>query len=109
MTRDTPELLARVKEIGPGCYTERDGGNWYSLAPDHDRLGEDFERRDDARRLIIWLAGDDLPQGWTLKPCGSGHLSYDIDCGQGFRATLWIRAVRRAFPARAAEIEGARS
>ena len=109
MDRTGPGLVARIKEIAPGCYTERDGGNWYALTPDHDRLGEDFERRDDGRRLILWLAGDDLPKGWAFKPCGDGRLSYDVDCGQGFRATLWIRAARRAFPARAAEIEGKRS
>ena len=105
---DNPELLARVKEIAPGCYTERDGGLWYALGSDHDRVGEDFERRDDARRLILWLAGDDLPEGWRVTPRGNGGLSYDVDCGQGFRAVLWIRSARRAFPARGAEIEASR-
>lgn len=73
--------------------------------PDHsDRLGEGFARRSDAHRFLLWLAGDPLPEHWKIHVHGDGRLAYDVDCGQGYAATLWIRAVRKFFPARADQI-----
>jgi len=101
---DNPKILARVKEIAPGCYTERDGGDWYALAPttsDIGRLAEGFGDRDNARLLLCFLAGDPLPKGWRLTPNGKGGLSYDIEIPGDYTATLWARDARKLFPARA--------
>lgn len=96
MTKHNPELLARVQEIAPGFYTERDGGDWYVLTPGHDRVAEGFAKRDDARRCLAWLAGDEKPKGWKLVRVNA--LSADLDCKQGYAATLWVRSIRRAWP-----------
>ena len=97
MTRFDPELLERVKEIAPGFYTERDGGDWYVVTPDHcDRVAEGFGQRDDARRCLAWLAGDAMPNGWKVERVT--ELFADLDCGQGYLATIWTRTVRREWP-----------
>lgn len=101
---ETPrDLVAEIKAKAPGFYTERDGGDWYCVTPDHsDRVGEDFANRDDARRLILWLAGDDMPKGWTIT--GRNDLFCSLDCGQGYDATIWTREACRLFPAREGEL-----
>lgn len=104
MLQNQQDLVNRCRALAPGCYTERDGGNWYALNPAHLRMAEDFARRDDARRFILWLAGDPMPAGWEIRPNGDGTLSFDIECGQGFPATLWIREVQRTFCDRAKEL-----
>lgn len=102
-TELSAELKSRVETIAPGFYTERDGGDWYCVTPTHDeRVGEDFNSRDDARRLILWLAGDSLPEGWKIiKRPG---IACDLDCGQGYAATIWTRPACRLFPGRAADL-----
>jgi hypothetical protein len=97
-------LSARMQHLAPGVYTERDGGRWYIVTPDHgDRLGEEFKDRDDARRFVCWLAGDPLPQGWTFTRNGDGRICYDLQIpGQYAPATVWARPCRAMFPARAA-------
>ena len=99
-------LTERMKRMAPGYYTERDGGRWYIVTPDHgDRVGEEFKDRDDARRFVCWLAGDPLPEGWTLRACGDGRIAYDLTIpGQYSPATVWARTCRNLFPARAAVI-----
>lgn len=85
-------------------YAERDGGDWYVVTGDHsDRLGEGFASRAQAEALIAWLQGGRLPKSWSLRPSGSGELSWEVDCA-GRRATMWARAVRREFPARAGDV-----
>lgn len=97
-------LSERVKLIAPGFYIERDGGDWYCIAPgDFGRVGADFSRPTDALRLILCLAGDPIPDGWAFK-ARSGGLSADIECGQGYDACLWRREAAKIFPARIAEI-----
>lgn len=96
MPKDDPELLARVKEIAPGFYTERDGGDWYVLTPNHARVAEGFARRDDARRCLAWLAGDAMPAKWKILKYDD--LSADLDCGQGYAATIWTREIDRTWP-----------
>lgn len=94
---EDPKLLARIRETAPGFYTERDGGDWYIVTPEHDdRIGEDFAKRDDARKCLAWLAGDPMPRGWKLS--GHTELSAFLDCGQGYAATIWTRAIARAWP-----------
>lgn len=96
-------LVERVKQIAPGFYTERDGGYWYIVTPDHgDRIGEDFRNRDDARRFLLWCAGESLPEGWSIGEVK--RIAADVECGQGFPATAWVRAIAKHFPARAAEL-----
>jgi hypothetical protein len=86
-------LIERVKALGGGCYTEQDGGNWYIVTKDHDdRIGEEFERRDDARRFICVLAGDPMPKGWSLERHGSGQQSFDLNVGKDYVATVWTKA-----------------
>ncbi|AKR54342.1 hypothetical protein XM25_00685 [Devosia sp. H5989] len=102
MTTPAEDLIARIKEIAPGYYTENDGGDWYALTPNHDRLAEDFHNREDARRCILWMAGDPMPEGWSIL--SANDLAADLDCGQGYRATIWVRSAKRAFPARAADL-----
>jgi len=104
MPKDNPELLARMKELLPGYYTERDGYDWYCLAPnntDHGRVAEDFVKRDDARRVMLWLAGDPLPKGWSIKPArpngNSCHVTVE---GQYSDATIWVRPCLTLFPNR---------
>lgn len=96
--RPDPELLERVKAIAPGFYTEMDDGDWYIVTPDHgNRIGEDFRHRDDARRLLAHIAGDLLPKGWTMYVSPSGQHA-DLDCGQGYAATVWVAVARAYFP-----------
>ena len=97
-------LQARMQHVAPGFYTERDGGRWYIVTPDHDdRVGEEFVDRDNARRFVCWLAGDPLPKGWTLQRCGDGRIAYDMTIpGQYSPATVWARSCRKLFPLRAA-------
>lgn len=104
----TPEttLLERVKAIAPGFYTERDAGPWYVIAPGGQRIAEDFHNRDDARRLICFLAGDPLPAGWDLVKSGTGDLAADIVIPNRPRATLWLKATRTLFPDRISIREG---
>ncbi len=98
-------LSARMRHEAPGFYTEQDDSPWYVVTPDHcDRIGEDFRNRDDARRLVCWLAGDPLPEGWRLECHGSGDLSYDVIIPGQPRACIWARTARKLFPARAAEL-----
>lgn len=97
-------LSERVKLIAPGFYIERDGRDWYCIAPgDAGRVGDDFARPTDALRLILCLAGDPLPSGWQIKP-RSSNLSADIECGQGYSACLWRREATKLFPVRLAEL-----
>lgn len=97
-------LSDRVKLIAPGFYIERDGGDWYCVAPgEHGRVGADFSRPTNALRLILWLAGDPLPAGWEIKS-RRGSISADIECGQGYHACLWRREAAKLFPARIAEL-----
>lgn len=101
--RGPNDLIAAIKEKAPGFYTERDGGDWYCVTPDHsDRVGEDFASRDDARRFILWLAGEDMPEDWTITE--RRELACDLDCGQGYPATIWARSARRWFPARVKDL-----
>lgn len=99
-------LQARMAVVAPGYYTEQDGGRWYVVTPDHsDRVGEEFADRDNARRFMCWLAGDPMPEGWTLRRCGDGRLAYDLNIpGQSGPATVWARTCRKLFANRAALI-----
>lgn len=108
MDKSEAELIEGVKAKAPGHYTERDGGYWYCVTPDHGgRTGEDFKNRSDARRFLCWLGGDPLPEGWTFERCGDGRITYTLRIpDQYVEATIWMREIRRLFPARAAEIEG---
>lgn len=98
-TLGTGELLLRIAVVAPGCYTERDGGDWYVLAPDHDRMAEDFVDRDDARRFLCWLGGDPLPAGWRVEPHNGGRHYYEIIIPNRSQvATIWTCATKAAFP-----------
>lgn len=105
MTKEeSAALTSRIKELAPGFYTERDGGNWYIVTPDHsERIGEDFHNRDDARRFLLWCAGEPMPVGWSIS--GAKRIAADIECDQGFPATAWLRPISRHFPARADELK----
>lgn len=107
MNETETNLLGIMKRIAPGFYTERDGGPWYVVTPDHSRLAEDFESRNDARRLVCWLGGEDMPKGWRVEPHGTGDLSFDVEIPGRSRATIWAREARKLFPVRWAEIEDA--
>lgn len=96
--RENLELLARVKTLAPGYYTERDGGDWYIVTPTHnERIGEDFVSRDEARQLLCGLAGDPFPPHWYVVAGGSSH-AVDLYGPKGTRATIWLRATARFFP-----------
>jgi hypothetical protein len=102
------DLVRRVEQAAPGFYTERDGGYWYIVTPDHgDRIGEDFRDRDDARRFLLWCAGAALPDGWSIGAVS--RIAADVECGQGFPATAWARTIAKHFPARVAELNEGRS
>lgn len=97
-------LSDRVKLIAPGFYIESDGGDWYCIAPgDFGRVGADFSKPTDALRLILCLAGDPLPDGWSIQ-ARSSNLSADVECGQGYSACLWRREAAKLFPGRIAEL-----
>ena len=115
---NTAELLARVKEMAPGFYTERDGSAWYIVAPNHnERIGEDFADRDDARRLLAWVAGGPKPEGWEVLPCRANAIGVYIKLpNTEAHATCWLRGTRKHFPRAAifdeltsGPIEGARA
>lgn len=105
MTEAEAKLIETMKRIAPGFYTERDGGAWYVVTPDYGRLAEDFERQNDARKLICWLAGEAMPKGWRVEP--HGDQSFDIEIPGCAPATIWTREAAKHFPARWAEIEDA--
>jgi hypothetical protein len=100
-------LRERVKHIAPGCITERDGGDWYAVAPDGSRLAEGFRDRDDARRVILWLAGDPMPDEWSILK--ADDLSCEVDCSQGHPATIWTREAIKCFPRRANALAAVRT
>lgn len=92
-------LVETMKRIAPGFYTERDGGRWYVLTPEHDRIAEEFSNRENARRLVCWFAGEPMPDGWKVSPHGDGRISYDLEIpGQYSPATIWTRETVKAFP-----------
>ncbi|WBU32344.1 DUF3560 domain-containing protein [Rhodopseudomonas palustris] len=92
------ELLDRTKLRAPGFYTERDGGDWYIVTPDHgDRIGEGFVSRDAASRMICWLAGDLPPSGWRIEAAGDRDLFARVLMPGQPPATLWLRAARQHF------------
>lgn len=99
-------LLERVQAIAPGFYTECDGGDWYVCPPMKSdiwgRIAEGFDSRDDAHKCLAWLAGDPMPKGWKIVKCND--LACDLECGQGYEATIWTREACKAFPARADEL-----
>lgn len=97
-----PKLLARVQQLAPGFYTERDSGDWYCVTPHGGRVGEDFENRDDARRFLCWLAGDPLPKGWTI--IRANDLFAELDCRREQLATVWVRPAEQLFPGRLSAI-----
>lgn len=107
MTEAESMLIETMKRVSPGFYTERDGGAWYVVTPDGSRLAEDFENRNDARKLICWLGGEDMPKRWRIEPHGDGDLSFDIEIPGRSRATIWVRETRKLFPIRWAEVEAA--
>ncbi|MER9375972.1 hypothetical protein [Mesorhizobium sp. M0491] len=85
-------------------YIERDGGDWYIVTETHDsRLAEGFRRRPDAVACLAWLNGARLPENWSISDRKDRHC--DIDCAQGYPATLWTRDVCAWFPARADEVQ----
>lgn len=91
-------LSARMQHLAPGFYTERDGGRWYIVTPSHeDRIGEGFDDRDDARRLVCALAGDPFPEGWYLLNPGSGIGAYIYGPAM-FTADIWLRPIEKYFP-----------
>ena len=96
------DTVERMKQLAPGYYTERDGGLWYVLTPDHDRIAEDFRDRDHARQFVCWLACDPLPEGWIVEPHAGGRISYDLTLPNQYSpATIWTRPVCERFPAMA--------
>lgn len=95
-------ILDDLRNVAPGFYTERDGGDWYCLTPDHERIAEGFAKRDDARRAILYLAGADMPAGWKITE--KTRLSCGLNCGQGCDATIWTRNVLSVFPKRATDL-----
>ena len=81
----------------PAHYIERDGGDWYIVTETHDsRLGEGFRRRDAAVACLAWLNGAPLSDGWSISERKDRHC--DLDCAQGYPATLWTRVVCAWFP-----------
>lgn len=104
MRMDYENMLLELKRLAPGFYTERDGGDWYIVVPTHDdRIAEDFADRDDARRFLLWVAGGPRPEGWTIT--NVRPRAADLDCLQGYRATVWMRALREFFPEFVKELE----
>ena len=108
--------LDLMKQLAPGYYTERDGGLWYIVTPDHGhRIGEDFVSRDDARRLMIWVAGGPKPEGWTVSGDLDGTSCTLKMPDQYSEATLWLRTIRDRFQDSgvlkelASNVEGARA
>ena len=104
MTRVNESLIKRVKEIAPGYVMERDGGDWYlcSPSPDQQRLAEGFSHRATALKCLLWLAGDPLPEGWSITD--HSRLALDIDCEQGYPATIWVREAALEFPNRIVDV-----
>ena len=64
-----PENLdARMLQVEANAYPERDSGDWYAVwAGGGGRLAEDFGSADQCKRLILWLCGDPLPDGWKIS------------------------------------------
>ena len=97
MSKSESELIAKIKEIAPGYYVENDGGDYYCVVPTHDdRIGEDFKNKKDALKFILWMAGEEKPEGWEIGRIGT--IAADLDCGQGYGATIWTRTVIEKFP-----------
>lgn len=104
MHETTTRILEEFKRMAPGFYTERDDGPWYVVTPDGDRIAEGFENQTDARRLVIWLAGGELPRGWKVD-MESNDLAGDVRIPQRATATIWVRECRQHFPKRFDEVE----
>lgn len=89
-------VQARMIRLAPGFYTERDGGLWYVLTPSHDRLGEDFHEREDARRFVCFLAGEPAPEGWALARRTKSYCELTgVTRGP---AILWLAEIEKSFP-----------
>ncbi|RNJ49383.1 hypothetical protein [Methylocystis hirsuta] len=97
-------LLDRVKNAAPGFYTERDGGFWYIVTPDHaDRIGEYFVSRDTARLFLLVAAGaEPMPDHWRV--IDASRLSAMVEVGNSVIPTLWRRPLEQHFPTFAATI-----
>jgi hypothetical protein len=105
MTESSEKLLADFKRLSGGCYTERDGGPYYVVAPGEFRIAEGFDKRDDARALVCWLAGEDLPKGWVVTDMND--LSIDVEIPKRATATIWTKDCRKVFPQRIEEMDAA--
>ncbi len=108
MAIDRSKFLAtRMAHLAPGFYTERDGGNWYVLTPDgephHERLAEDFADRDDARRLVCFLAGDPAPEGWAMKRRTKSYA--ELTRAGETVALVWLDGIERRFPEMLSRLE----
>lgn len=96
MHRDD-ELIGRVRQSAPGCYTERDGGDWYVIGPGETRLAEGFATRRSAHECLLWLAGDPVGAGFLIERRS------DLFCEvrsrrNGEISTVWAKEAMRAFP-----------
>jgi hypothetical protein len=102
MPSETRLLLEHMRERIPAFYTTHDAGEWFAVSQLHEgRMGENFARRDDAHRFLLWLAGDPFPKNWSIMRIT--NMTAEIDCRQGYSAILRIQAAKAAFPKRFAD------
>lgn len=96
MTLD-PELVDRALDLAPGCYVERDGGDYYVLTADDRRLGEGFKDRADTRLFLCWLGGDPIPEGWLVTSASNWNFA-EVTLPNRTVATIWLRTTSERFP-----------
>lgn len=95
--RDDDNLIGRVRQSAPGCYTERDGGDWYVIGPGETRLAEGFATRRSAHECLLWLAGDPVGAGFVIER--RSDLFCEVKSRRnGEYATVWTKEAMRVFP-----------
>jgi len=103
-TKTADIVLEEFKRLAPGFYTERDGDQWYVVTPTTDRIAEGFDNRNDARKLVCWLAGSALPEDWRILAAADLDLSITVEIPGRSSAIIWTKECYRYFPGRVDEL-----
>jgi hypothetical protein len=89
-----------LERLGSGCRIVRDAATstWCIISYLEDKLAENFDNPDDAKRALIWLAGAHLPSEWEVIAADPAGLILEIRIPRSKPATVYAEECRMHFP-----------